>query len=297
MRGWLLVAVVLVAPGVAVAQSAQGPQTATYLQPAAAAQQVRFTRRLATRGDRADQRLDIQLELKSTTRQGETITHESNTALKRLEQRALVAEEVVEGKTVAARVRFEQSQHTLNGKEPEASIVAGKTYRCRRVGEALEVTRDDGSLVTPAEHETVAARLASLGQSNPLADYFAGKSIAVGEKLSLPKEVGAGLLGSDGTLGTVSRFEVTLREVVEEQGTKIARFDAEVEAEASDGVQMRLLVDGTIDLEVDTCRTRRLDLSGPMARMSSFGSYSQTETTTVSGKLSVRMAGAYRDNR
>jgi hypothetical protein len=102
-------------------------------------------------------------------------------------------------------------------------------------------------------------------------------------------------LGGDGTLGKVSRFEMTLKEVVDREGRQVARFDTEIEAEAEDGVQMRLLLSGTIALEADTCRAERLELDGPLARMSSFGSYSRRETTSVRGKMAIAMSASYTD--
>src|SRR5690606_6398094 len=149
--------------------------------------------------------------------------------------------------------------------------------------------RDDGTLATPREHEQVSASMASLGKISPLAEFFAGKKITLGEKVDLPAEVGTTLLGGDGTLGKVSRFEMTLKEVVVREGRQIARFDTEIEAEAEDGVQMRLLLSGSISLEVETCRVEGLELDGPLARMSSFGSYSHRETTSVRGKMAIAM--------
>jgi hypothetical protein len=296
-NSWMALLLAVLSSGVATGAPDERPRVAAHNQLSAteSTQQVKFERRGIQRGDRIDQQIDVRLDLESTTRNGDQVVGEHKTSLARLQQRAMVAEEVVEGKTMAARVKFHRAEHTLNDNAPQPAAVVGKIYRCRRNGETLEVTRDDGTIPSPEEHEQVAMSMASLGQSNPLADYLVGKVITVGEKLSLPAEVGNSILGGDGSHGTVSRFELKLRDVVERGGENIARFDAEVEAEAEEGVQMRMLVEGTIEVEVATCRTVSLELSGPIARMSSFGSYSHRETTSVRGKIAIAMRAGYAD--
>lgn len=255
--------------------------------------QVTFQRRPARPGDRIDQRLEVSLQLESTTRNGQEIVSQQETSLKRVQQQTMVADEVVDGKTVAARVKFNQIEQTRNDSPGDPSPIEGKLYHCRQEGEQLKVTRDDGAIPTPQEYELVSASMASLGKINPLAEFFAGKTVRSGMKITLPQQVGTTLLGGDEALGKVSRFEMTLKEVVTRGTTQIARFDTELEAEAGDGAQMRLLLAGTIELEIETCRTQRLELDGPMARMSSFGSYSHRETTSVRGKMKVHMEAGY----
>ena len=195
---------------------------------------------------------------------------------------------------MAARVRFQKSERSTDDAKPIVQAVVGKTYLCRRQEKGpLQVSREDGSLPSPEEFKVVSESMASLGYPNPLAEYFGGRTVAVGEKLKLPKEVGAGLLGSDSKLGKVVRLEATLLEVLELQGNRVARLGVDMEAQGEASMQMRLSVQGTIDLEVESCRVLRIELSGPLAMASSIGSHSHTQITQVSGKLSVEMSAIY----
>ncbi len=291
--GFVALMLVLAAPAIGTEPPSNQAYRELGVEPPSA--EATFHRRTTRVGDRIDQRVEVKLDLQSTVRNGEEVVSQHETHLARLQHQTMVADEVADGKTLAARVKFHQAEHKLNDTPSEASPVVGQIYRCRREGEELQVTRDDGTLPTPQEHEQVSASMTSLGRTSPLAEYFAGKTIAQGTKLTLPKELGTTLLGADGALGEVSRFEMTLKEVVVREGRRIACFDTELEAEAGDGVQMRLLLAGTIELSIDTCRTERLALEGPLARLSSFGSYSRRETTSVRGKMEIVMQATYTD--
>lgn len=255
---------------------------------------VQFSKRATAQGDRVDHAVRVALNLHSTVRQGGEVVQEASTTLDRNQQRTIIAEEVLDGKTVAARVRFQRSERTIDESAPESHPIVGHTYYCRRVAdEPLQIRRDDGSLPSLEEHRLVSESMESLGRSNPLADFFAGRRIEVGERLELPEEVGEALLGNGPTLGKVSRFVLTLREVVDRHGEQVARFDALVEAQGADRTQMRMELTGTLELEVDTCRTRLLDLSGPLGMATTIGSYSQEQTTFVRGKLNLKMTADY----
>lgn len=266
-----------------------------------AVQQVQFTRRGAQQGDRVDQTVSVGITLESTVRQGDQTIDQSSSAMHREQQRTMIATEVVAGRTIEAQVRFLEALRTVQdsgendgAEQTEQQPIVGHTYSCRRLDdESLQVTRHDGSFPTPEEHRLVSESMAALGRVNPLAEFLAGKTISVGEKLELPAELGAGLLGSSATMGNVSRFELTLQQVRGEQGNRVAEFAAEVEAEGAKKTQLRLLVTGTLAVEVDTCRTRLLELKGPMGMATTIGSYSHAETTFVRGKLNLAMNAEY----
>lgn len=275
-----------------------GPRVAAYSQlevTKSKSKPVQFAKRTPEVGDRIDQLVEVELTIKSTTRQGEKVIDDSSTKLERLEQRILVADRVVEGQPIAGRVRFTKSQQRTNEGDYEPQPIAGKTYKLLRKDDQLVVTRADDSLPSIDEHELVAGSMESFGRVNPLGKYFAGRTINVGDKLSLPKEVGEGLLGTGDGLGKVVRFDMTLREVINQADGPVARFDAEVESR--DGSNMQLVVSGKIDIETQTCRTSLLELGGPFGRIRKFGSHSQPQITSISGKLTVRMQAGYTDKK
>lgn len=266
-----------------------------------AAQQVKFERRGAEPGDRVDQTLTVGLKLDSTVRSGSEIIGQSTSTMQNVQQRTIIAGQVVEGRTVEAQVRFLKASRTLSdsdkqdgAEQTEQKPIVGHTYTCRRLeDDSLQITRNDGSFPSPEEHRLVSESMAALGRPNPLAEFLAGKTITVGEKLQLPAELGAGMLGSGAAMGNVSRFDLTLKEVADEEGTRVATFDAELEAVGEKKTQMRLLVIGMLKVEVDTCRTTHLQLTGPLGMASTLGSYSQAETTFVRGKLNLEMKAEY----
>ncbi len=257
-----------------------------------AGQQVTFAKQAAQPGDRVEQSLEVQLQLESTVRQGDKQLDQSTTTMVRDQQRTVIAGEIIDGRTVEARVRFAKCTRGVDGKVSEPPVV-GNTYLCRRLeDDTLRVTRDDGSFASPDEFSVVSESMHSLGRPNPLADYLVGKTVTVGDMLEVPLEVGAALLGSNDSLGHVSRFQLVLREIT--PGDAVAKFAIEMETEGSEKTQMRLIVTGDLEVEVDSCRTRRMAISGPLAMASTMGSYSTAQTTLVRGKLKLAMSAQYR---
>lgn len=254
---------------------------------------VTFSKQVTQRGDRVDQQLAVSLSMQSTTRQPNQEIQKSSSSIARKQQRTLLVERVVDGKTVAATVRFGECQRTADGQTHEPPIV-GQTYLCeRKDDDTLVVNRADGSLPTPDEFALVSESMHALGRSNPLADYLDGKTIRTGEALEVPKELGSALLSGDGALGRVSKFQLVLKSV--DPATKVASFDIELQSEGAETTQMRLMVNGTLQVESDTCRTRKLAFSGPLGMATTVGSYSSQKTTFVSGNLKMEMTASYRD--
>ncbi|MGI9456622.1 MAG: hypothetical protein ACR2NU_08675 [Aeoliella sp.] len=259
-------------------------------------EQVHFEKRPTGTGDRVDQVMRVALALESTVRKGDQVLDTNSRHMERIQQRAMIAEEVVDGHAVAARVRFLKSERVTDGAEPDVHPITGKTYLCRRErDEPLVITREDGSIPGPEEFTIVSESMDALGKPNLLADFFADRTVSVGEIIELPEEIGEGLLGSSDRLGKVSRFALTLAELTQRDGARVARFAVDIKSRGDQNAQMQLVVTGTIDLEVETCRTLGLEFTGPLAMTTSFGSYSQTQTTQVSGKLSMKMSAAYDD--
>jgi hypothetical protein len=138
----------------------------------------------------------------------------------------------------------------------------------------------------------VSESLDSLGRPNPLADYFAGRRVRVGEKLALPPTVGAGLMARD-AVGEVTRFEVTLLGVSDMAGTQVAQFETLIETHENSGRQLGLVVTGKLVLEVDSCRTRSMQLGGPIAMAESAVGVGVPQQMHGTGKLSVAIEAAY----
>lgn len=257
----------------------------------AEATRVTFQKQPAAVGDRIQQQVSVSFSMDSTTRRGGEVIDSSSNTIARQQQRTVQVEEVAEGRTVAARVHFGQCSRTVDGERGEAPI-AGHAYTCRRLADdRLDVLRSDGSLVSPDEFALVSDSMASLGRPNPLADFLAGHTIAVGHTIEVPQSVGDALLASDGTLGKVDKFTLELQQF--DAANRVATFAVSIETRGAQTTQMRLIVTGTLEVEGNTCRTRRLDFAGPMCMATTVGSYSAAEVTLVRGKLHMQMTADY----
>ncbi len=272
--------------------------------PAASGQSVRFGRRAPQVGDQLEQNLAVSLELDTMVRQNNQILEQSKTALRRRQRRIVTTTHVNDGMAVAVLVRYAEAAKeivagTAAGKLGEAKLAAqpvqGKAYRVRRDGETLLITDEAGKVPPLDEYEIVALNMESLGRPNPLADFLAGRTLTVGERIALPNEVAEKLMGLGGELGNVTQFELKLTNVATINDATCAVFQCNIEAASIDSSQMRLAVEGPLAIEVDTCRAVEANFTGPIGMSESRGSLSATYQMTGTGKMTVCIASKYGD--
>jgi len=292
------------------AQSAYKPtvQAASFDRTAQAdtGRSVCFGRREPQVGDQLEQTLSVAVQLDILLRQGTTVVERSKSAMRREQRRTVTTTHVDHGMTVAVLVRYTQARKesaagSSTGKLGESTLapqpVDGKTYRCRRDGETLLVTDEAGQIPPLAESEIVAQNMETLGRPNPLADFLNGKTLTVGQKLAVPNDVAEKLLGLGGEMGGVTRFELTLDNVNEIDGAACAEFRASIEAASNDSSQMRLVVDGPLVIQVDTCRAVAANFTGPIGMSETRGSLTATYQMAGTGKMTVGIASKYSDTR
>ena len=283
-----------------------GVQSASYERsaPAAAPPSVRFARREPQVGDQLEQTLAIRLQLNTMVRQASQVVQQAKTSLYRRQRRVVTTTHVANGMAVAVLVRYTEAAKEIasgpsDGQLGEPSVtpqpVAGKAYRCRRDGEALLITDANGSVPPLDEYEIVAQNMESLGRPNPLADFLAGRTLVVGQRLVLPNDVAEKLLGLGGEMGKATRFELTLQKVAPINGATCALFQASMEAESTDSSQLRLAVEGPLAIEVDTCRAVQASFSGPIGMSETRGSLTATYQMTGTGNMTVNIASKYDD--
>ncbi len=267
-------------------------------------QSVTFSKRAPQVGDQLEQNLAVGLQLDTMVRQNAEVLEKSKTSLRRQQRRVITTTHVKDGMAVAVMVRYAEAAKeiatgTAAGKLGESQLAAqpvqGKTYRVRRDGEALLVTDDKGAVPPLDEYEIVALNMDSLGRRNPLADFLAGKTLMVGERIALPNEVAEKLMGLGGEMGEVTKFELTLKSVATVGGRVCAMFESNIEAASIDASQMRLAVDGPLAIEVETCRAVEATFSGPIGMSETRGSLSATYQMTGTGKMTVHIASQYND--
>lgn len=265
---------------------------------AGAAQSVTFGRQAAPTGEQLDQATEVGLTLKTQIRKQREVLEKQQSEVVRTRRRVLEPALYEDGVTTAAYVKYLKSESRHNGAEPQQDPIAGKSYYCRRIGEGIQVLTREGAEPPAEEKKLVAENMETLGKPNPLAEYLAGKTVAVGDKLTLPADIAQRLLGLGGALGEVTKFELTLAKLAEQDGQPCAVFQADIEAQQTDTSQMRLLIGGPMTIEAATCRAVSSDLSGPIGMSHSLndprGRLQLDSTGRVKVRVSSRPAAATR---
>ncbi|HEX3600935.1 MAG TPA: hypothetical protein VHU84_12375, partial [Lacipirellulaceae bacterium] len=182
--------------------------------------------------------------------------------------------------------------------QPASQPVQGKTYLCRREpGEngKLIVTDEAGNPPPTDELDIVAPQMDMVGRPNPLGEFLGGRTVAVGDKLELPRELANKVFNLGEKFGKVTHFTLILKNVCVENGVQCAEFSANVEAASSGASQMLLQVQGPLAVQVDTCRAVRVDVNGPIGMSESRGSYSTAYQVIGTGHLQTSIAAVYRE--
>jgi hypothetical protein len=260
-----------------------------------------------------EQRIALEMRLATSLRQGDKLLEKNDTTMRNTQRRSVTTTEVLAGRTQAVLVRYPEATkqmivggaakqsadaNTSDTGEPTPQPVEGKAYHCRREPShdgKLVVTDLDGLLPPLEEFMIVAQSMEMVGRPNPLAEFLAGRKVAVGETLALPKDVADRLFGIGERFGDVSRFDLTLKEVRSENERKCAVFHASVDAGSNKSSQMRMQVEGPLVIEIDSCRAVRTKLSGPIAMTESRGTYSTAYQIISTGQLAIAIDATYRD--
>lgn len=265
-----------------------------------------FGRRAPQVGDQSEQTLAFDVQLHQMMRQRDHVIEQAEMATHRHQRRVVTTTDVAGGAAVAALVRYPEATKQVITAQSASELqtlsapvdpqpVQGKAYRCRRTDAKLEITDTEGKIPPLDEYKVVAQSMETLGRINPLAEFLAGRSLSVGEKISLPKEIGERLLGLGDELGEVSRFDLVLDDVKTVGGAECAVFRANIVAASTGASQMRMEVDGPLVIEAATCRAIEASFAGPLGMSETRGSLSEQYQMTGTGRISVRIATAYRD--
>ncbi len=225
---------------------------------------VTFVRQAASVGDTAEQSIAVDLKLKSTARRGTEVLEQSESLLQRRQTRTTTTTAVGPHGAQAVKLTYNQAERVADNGPTLPEPVAGKTYLCQRIGEDLQVATAKGDLPPIEEYRIVAQSMQTLGLPNPLVEFFAGRTVRMGEEVQLPKELAAAVLGMDNDLGKAKRFSLQLIEISTIDGARCAVFKTKIDAGSGTASQMGLMVSGQLIMRVVGCRTVSVDLSGPI---------------------------------
>jgi hypothetical protein len=241
------------------------------------------------------------MTMETSVHLGRQLVHEDTTRVDRAQERVLRLTRVEPGRRLAGEVTYLTAEVTMaSGEEsfsaaaPTQQPVAGKTYLVERQGDELRITSDSGGIPPQEEFEIVWYNMESLGKPNPLADFLAGRTVAVGDLLELPTEAATRLLAFGDDVVQVERFTLTLKEVQVAEGRPRAVFDAFVSSRSQGRSQMGMQVEGTLAIDASTCRVLSLELAGPVGLTETKSNGAETYLVSGRGKLRVAMRGEYR---
>jgi len=229
----------------------------------------RFTASKPQVGDKSQQELRFLLDVKMTVSQSGQIVYTSDGNVERTQSRQVEVLETREGKATKAKVTFDTSEQVTSQKDrPPAATqlpVAGKTYVAERVGEELVVTDERGNKPTDEELTIIVPGMEALGRANPLAAFFDGRTVEVGETVHLPNQVAKELFGSWDQLGEVTKLDLLLLGTQTVEGAKCALFHTKIEVKPPKSDGPALQIQGKFLIEIATCRTAQVELSGPLS--------------------------------
>lgn len=266
----------------------------------AAEEQCVFNHRPFAAGELSNQTVRCDLNLEMAIRQGEKTIDSSSQEVRRDQQRQIKIIEmgpkaptkaIVTYKTSAVSVK-QANAEPMNSSQP----VSGKSYQVTRVGDELSITTLDGETPPANELALLKANLEAFGLPNPIATFFDGKTMHVGESVNLPIELAKELLGFQDGVGNVSSLKMKLSKLLNTKSGRLAVFDTQLAAKQNkDGVNITL--QGQLAIEIDSCRTAVVNLSGPVSVDEVRGPKNGQFEVTSRGELKVAVRATYQNSK
>lgn len=256
----------------------------------ASAQVVRFTNQPAQINDVASQSIECDLDADRTIRQHNQVVDSSKQQLRRQQVRTVMVLETVKGKATRAKISYVQSTTKVkvqgNSVAEAKQPIEGKTYLVARAGEQLIVTDEIGQPISEEESKILLPQLNSFGKPNPLAQFLNGKQIKVGDSIDVPDEVATELLGLTGNAGKTDQLALRLTSIKADGGVNCAVFETLLRSH-SDESSISLLMKGELIIDPRTCRTRSIQMHGPIAISERRGPAQGRFTVSTNGSLKV----------
>lgn len=265
-----------------------------------AAESCTFSRRASSVGDVTNQTVKCDLQLEMAIRQGEQIVEAKQQEIRRSQNRKIKIISVGKNAPKKAVVTYVSSSIQLQqqkGQKPTTANqpVSGKSYFVTRTGKDLIITDLQGKTPPSEELMIVASNLDAFGLPNPIAKFFNGKTVQVGETVKLPIELAKELLGFDNTVGDISNLSMRLIAVKPHGKTNAAVFETKLIAKSQNASAMNLNLTGQLAIEVETCRTIAVNLTGPVSTEEIHGPKDGQFAVTSDGRLNVAVRANYKN--
>jgi hypothetical protein len=257
--------------------------------PALGAEAVEFHYRPPQVGQHGTHEMQFQLELTIAVRQsGKTISSEAQ-QLSRDQQRQVTILEVADKHASKVEVVYRKAQESMGrGNQagpPQTQPIEGKSYLVERRADDLVVTDSQGQPVPEEERTLVVASMQSVGRPSPLGLLLDGKKLTVGQTLRLPNAMASDVLGMKDTGGEPQKVDLLLREVRQDEGRRLARFDLSIILKLAGGGTME--IKGDLQIEPDTCQIAAANFSGPVSMREEHGPQGHTFEVRSEGTMKV----------
>jgi len=261
------------------------------------AQVVQFTNQPAQINDTASQTIECDLDADRTIRQHNQIVDSSKQQLRRQQVRTVTVLEIAKGNATRAKIAYQQSttkvkaqgDAVVEAKQP----IEGKTFLVARAGDQLIITDEIGQPISDEENKILLPQLNSFGRPNPLAQFLNGKQIKVGDSIDVPDEVAAELLGLTGNSGKTDQLALRLSAIKPDGGVNYAVFETLLRSH-SDESSVSLLMKGELMIDPSSCRTRSIQMHGPVAISERRGPLQGRFTVSTNGSLRVSVRNEHR---
>jgi len=238
---------------------------------------VTFHQKPAQVGDQVGQKLAVDLDVSTTITQSGQIANQDTAIVRRRQDRLIEVLEVTGGRVRRARVSFPHSRHRSpenpDPTQQKVQAVEGKSYLVERRGEQLLVTDLQGAIPLQDEFEIVVHSVQTLGLPNPLAKILLDRAIPIGERIKIPHELAKQIMGLGDSLGQVQKFELVLKELLTVDGQECALFGATLEIRGREDHPMEVDIEGSVTIQIETCRTIEAKLAGPLHMIATEPSY------------------------
>ena len=262
---------------------------------------VVFTKRPARPGDTSTQTIRCHLNLELSIRQAGQVVQARKQGLERKQQREVTILTVGENVANQALVSYDESTVSLkttdDPAQPASQPVTGKTYRVVRHGDKLTITYENGQQPPEQELAIVRQNMESFGLPNPIAHFFSDRKMRINETIQLPSKVARELLGFPDTVGNITQFHLRLRETRNIKGSQAAVFDIKLIADNGETDSLKMNLSGSLVLEIATCRTLAVNLSGPVGALEVHGPPSGQFEVASEGDIRVAVQADYSATR
>ena len=264
------------------------------LQSACLSQQATFTHIPTSTGQVINQVVKTRSQLQNMYEQSGQLISSSNKDERIHQERVVTVLESSDHATPTVSVTYAKASKKDSGGLFARSVpqpVLGKSYIVRRINDELVVTYPDEGTPPRDELGIVKVNMQSVGRPNPLASWLNGRTIAVGENLTLPQPVARQLLG-EWLADSVLRVNLKLVKLHPFQNQEAATFDIDLGGQQSDGRQP-ISSSGQVTVGVSNCWTMQLKMQADVDLTEQRGPAGAQFTVANNGTIDITMRAEY----